>query len=134
VAVLFEVTNTWKGVNETQVRVYTATNSASCGFNFNLGDEYLVYASGDKSRLITGLCDRTTHISKAAKDLDVLGEGLQPTVEGRDQEDYIERDERQKQEEQNGFFLVWLIVGGFFIGTLYLIRYWMKLSKNKQSN
>lgn len=132
-AVLFEVTSTWKGVNETQVLIYTATSSASCGFNFRLGGKYLIYAYGEneKGELITGICDRTALISEATEDLAVLGEGLQPTEEvnleeGKNQEEYTERDERPEQEEQNVIFVVWLIVGGLFIVTLYFIRYLMK--------
>jgi hypothetical protein len=77
VEILFEVTGAWKGVKQSEVIVNTEISSASCGYNFEMNKEYLVYAYGDEYGLKTGLCERTKLISAAADDLAVLGEGDQ---------------------------------------------------------
>jgi hypothetical protein len=81
VSVLFEVKHSWKGVNQSQVMVYTAMSSASCGYEFNLKTEYLVYAYGEENHLITSICDRTKPLLLANDDLAVLGEGTPPTLQ-----------------------------------------------------
>ncbi|MBB6447875.1 hypothetical protein [Bacillus benzoevorans] len=81
-SVLFEVTNTWKGVKQSQIIIITGQGGGSCGFHFNEGQEYLVYAYestmyGAKS-LVTTICDRTNELSVLQEDLTILGEGQQP--------------------------------------------------------
>lgn len=78
IRVVFEVDRTWKGIDQTQAIVYTARDSASCGFNFSLNEEYIVYAYGEVGSLKTGICDRTNSIDNAAEDLEALGEGSKP--------------------------------------------------------
>ena len=83
-SVLFEVTNTWKGVKQSQMIITTGQGGGSCGFHFNEGQEYLVYAYestmyGAKS-LVTTICDRTNEWSVLQEDLTILGEG-QPPIE-----------------------------------------------------
>lgn len=74
--VQFKVANSWKGVNGAQAVVQTgAEGGADCGYDFEVGHEYLVYAytlPGDKT-LITGLCSRTRPIEDATPDLAALG-------------------------------------------------------------
>ena len=71
---LFEVTQVWKGDNQSQIIVYD--NEDSCGIEFEIGKSYLVYASKDKNgELYTGLCNRTTEVSNAGEDLKFLGQG-----------------------------------------------------------
>ena len=82
-SVLFEVSNSWKGVHETQIIVATGLGGGDCGFDFEKEKEYLVYANessmyGDK-QLSTTICDRTTEMATAQKDLAILGEGKLPT-------------------------------------------------------
>ncbi|MFJ7736705.1 hypothetical protein ACIQ2D_10210 [Lysinibacillus sp. NPDC097287] len=83
-SVLFEVTNTWKGVEQSQIIITTGQGGGDCGYNFIKGKEYLVYADesnmyGAKS-LVTVTCDRTNMLSSLQEDLEVLGEG-QPPIE-----------------------------------------------------
>jgi LPXTG-motif cell wall-anchored protein len=83
-SVLFEVTNTWKGVKQSQMIITTGQGGGSCGFHFNEGQEYLVYAYeltmyGAKS-LVTTICDRTNELSVLQEDLTILGKG-QPPIE-----------------------------------------------------
>ncbi|HWL11691.1 MAG TPA: hypothetical protein VNQ57_01790 [Ureibacillus sp.] len=77
--VRFEVSNTWKGVTETQVIVYSERDSASCGFEFNLNDEYLVYGNEHDGQIMVNLCSRTTLFADASTDLAALGDGEKPT-------------------------------------------------------
>jgi hypothetical protein len=55
------------------VSVDTGTGGGDCGYAFQEGETYLIYARGDKAgRYSTGICDRTRRISEAAEDLDYL--------------------------------------------------------------
>ncbi|MEH7238944.1 LPXTG cell wall anchor domain-containing protein [Bacillus sp. JJ1562] len=76
---LFEVNESWKGANTSQVIVSTARSGASCGYEFELNKEYIVYAYGDKNQLETGYCERTALLSAAGEDLTILGKGKEPT-------------------------------------------------------
>lgn len=83
-SVLFEVTNTWKGVEESQIIITTGQGGGDCGYNFIKGEEYLVYANesimyGAKS-LVSIICNRTGVLSSSQEDLEILGEG-QPPIE-----------------------------------------------------
>lgn len=90
----------WKGEVGDQVTVSTAQSSVSCGFEFNEGERYLVYARGEgtdgaggggadgadgkngaegangKAKLTVGLCSRTALYSNAQEDLNELGAGV----------------------------------------------------------
>ena len=73
---LFEVQETWKGINQSQVMVYDNGGDASCGVNFEESKSYLVYTYKNKEGdLYTSLCSRTAEISKAGEDLTILGQG-----------------------------------------------------------
>lgn len=83
-SVLFEVTNTWKGVEQSQIIITTGQGGGDCGYNFIKGEEYLVYANesimyGAKS-LVSTMCNRTGVLSSSQEDLEILGEG-QPSIE-----------------------------------------------------
>ncbi len=74
VDVRFSVTRQWKGVTTEEIRVRTARDSAACGFPFEVGEDYLVYASAEQGgALSTGLCDRTARVADASEDLTALG-------------------------------------------------------------
>lgn len=53
--------------------------SAMCGYFFQEGQEYLVYASAEGAQLKTGSCSGTKRLSDARADLAVLGEGETPS-------------------------------------------------------
>jgi hypothetical protein len=80
--ILFEVSQTWKGVNESQIIITTGSGGGDCGGAFSEGEEYLVYSRESdmygKKQLITTICDRTVALSSANEDLGVLGEGKPP--------------------------------------------------------
>ena len=71
----FEVSKVWKGPAYTTIFVQTATPGASCGYPFEKGKEYLVYAYGTENTLSANLCSRTRLLSRAQEDLIALGQG-----------------------------------------------------------
>jgi hypothetical protein len=80
-AVTIEIKATWKGVEKKkEVVVYTANDGAACGFGFEKGKSYLVYANllkrGDDKVLSTSICTRTAGLEAAAKDVKELGDPL----------------------------------------------------------
>lgn len=110
VAVLLEVDTIWKGINASQVMISTAESSASCGFNFDLNTEYLVYAYGEEDDLQTGLCERTTLLSSASDDLSILGEGKTPS-------------EQVNLLQQDSFIspYIWILAVTFFIALIVIV-------------
>ena len=81
VKVTFKVSEVWKGDKKQRFVVSTSESSASCGYSFQEGEEYLVYASGEEVKLQTGLCSGTKPLATARTDLAVLAEGKTPTLE-----------------------------------------------------
>jgi hypothetical protein len=75
VRVTFRVNTVWKGPQHTTLTVTTAQDSASCGYGFKGGENYLVYAGGFEDDLQVNLCSRTQLLSGAQEDLVALGEG-----------------------------------------------------------
>lgn len=74
-AVRFALAAAWKGVPEgDEVTVTTSADGATCGYSFEVGEEYLVYAHGDPGDLSTGLCTRNDRLDRATEDLTALGE------------------------------------------------------------
>ena len=61
--VTFKVAKSWKGNVSREVTIKTAKDSAMCGYGFEVGKKYLVYASGIKENLSTTNCSRTTVFS-----------------------------------------------------------------------
>jgi len=56
VAVTIEVAEVYKGEVPAEVVVSTAAESPSCGYHFEVGGRYLVFADGALDDLRTGLC------------------------------------------------------------------------------
>lgn len=79
--VTFEVSQVWKGPNWQTLLIRTVEDGASCGYNFQKGEEYLVYAHGDEGDLRVSLCSRTQPLDKATEDLSAFGEGVIPIEE-----------------------------------------------------
>ena len=78
----FEVSEFWKGPVSSMVVLSTPADSASCGYKFVRGEEYLVYAFGTGNNLNTSICTRTRLLSAATGDLQELGRGKFPTETG----------------------------------------------------
>jgi len=76
VVVKLRVENLWKGNLSKEVTVLTGSDSALCGYQFEVGQSYLIYASGaDKNNLHTNICTRTAKFSEAKADVKALGKG-----------------------------------------------------------
>lgn len=75
VLVTFDVQQTWKGPEGPQLTIVTSDNSASCGYAFAQGEEYLVYGYAQEGQISTGLCSRTAPLASAGEDLAFLGAG-----------------------------------------------------------
>lgn len=87
-AVTFAVSRVWKGDMQPTTTIFTAAGGTPiCGYEFEEGQEYLVYArlAGTTLRYtqpITGLevsfCSRTQPLANATADLAALGDGQAP--------------------------------------------------------
>lgn len=73
VEVRFKVERSYKGVKRQQIMVTTSRNSeGECGFKFDKGRNYLVYAYGKREMLDTDMCTRTRALDDAQEDLAVI--------------------------------------------------------------
>jgi hypothetical protein len=84
-AVRFKVERAWKKVDSDEVVVFTEyPDGASCGVEFAVGENYLVYAGiAFENELWTNHCTRTQRLKYAQKDLRILGAGKLPKVRNR---------------------------------------------------
>lgn len=80
VEVTFDVSKSWKGPKNKNITVKTARSSASCGYNFEQGKEYLVYANESDEGLNVSLCSRTSLASEAEEDVSKLGKSYEPEI------------------------------------------------------
>ena len=79
VVVKFRVDKSWKGNVSKQMTITTGADSAMCGYNFEVGKSYLIYAQGsDTSSLQTNICTRTAQYAAAKADIKVLGRAKIP--------------------------------------------------------
>ncbi len=67
--VYFDVEKTWKGQNKAKTFVITGIGSGDCGFNFEVGKDYIVYASESNmytntTALTTTVCDLTSNLNE----------------------------------------------------------------------
>lgn len=72
--VSLRVSEVWKGPDQGTLQVSTPSQGGACGYHFEEGREYLVYAHG-KQGLKTHICTETKPLAEADADLAVLGEG-----------------------------------------------------------
>ena len=76
ITVEFKVEESWKG--RVYRKMFVGTEHARCGYAFQVGRRYLVYAVGAPDSLAVHLCSGTDLESRAADDLAALGEGSAP--------------------------------------------------------
>ena len=77
----FEVSAVWKGAVYEDMSITTPPTGGSCGFTFEEGEEYIVYAYDSPyvdGGYTTGICSRTALLEQAQEDIDALGEGHSP--------------------------------------------------------
>ena len=80
-AVWLAVTEVFRGEVTKSVTIYTGRGGGDCGYAFEIGKAYLVYAHKvPTGELTTGICSRTQPLSAAGGDLDYLrGPAAQPS-------------------------------------------------------
>ncbi len=81
IRVTLALVRVWKSLESTEsVTVTTNSEPAACGFHFEQGHSYLVYASGEgeSEGLRVNSCSRTRPMADAAEDLAALGGGVTP--------------------------------------------------------
>ena len=81
VLIKIKVEESWKGILSEEITI--KTDLSSCGYRFEIGMSYLIFASGsDKDILTTGECSFNRKLFKAAEELKILGKGKipQPTT------------------------------------------------------
>jgi len=61
--VKIKVAQSWKGESKREIIITTAKESSMCGYGFEVGKKYLVYANGLKNELFVDNCSRTTNMS-----------------------------------------------------------------------
>ncbi|EGQ27937.1 hypothetical protein HMPREF9372_0045 [Sporosarcina newyorkensis 2681] len=113
IAVVFEVEESWKGINQTQVVVYTERSSASCGFEFSLHNEYLFYAHENTGNLNASICSRTTLLSAADQDMQDLGKGERSTEQ-------ISIDLTTENSKNTNQLYIYLLIVALFLGGGYI--------------
>lgn len=69
----FSVQQAYSGVANAEVEVFTGRGGGDCGYDFKVGQRYLVYAYLYKGKLTTSICTRTRPFSEATEDLAFLG-------------------------------------------------------------
>ncbi len=77
VSVKFQVDKIWKGKLSRDVTIFTGRGGGDCGYQFEVGGTYLVYATGVRERLSTSICLRTASWSVDG-DVKHLGKGRRP--------------------------------------------------------
>lgn len=77
--VTLRVSEVWKGTDQGTLEVKTPRLDAACGYPFEEGQEYLVYADEGKQSLEVNLCGSTKRLTEAQANLEVLGAGKKPT-------------------------------------------------------
>lgn len=72
--VRLRVEGIWKGAKCGEVTIVTGLNDADCGFDFQVGTSYLIYADRTQGKLSTNICSRTKATAQASEDLTALGQ------------------------------------------------------------
>jgi hypothetical protein len=70
----FRVESPYKGIGKKEIEIYTGDGGSDCGFPFQVGKRYLVYAYGENSYLSTNYCGRTRAIENAKEDFDYFAQ------------------------------------------------------------
>ena len=83
--VTFKVDRYWKGINSSEVVVFTGAGGGDCGIRFRKGESYIVFANLFEDRLQTGICSYTAgsrYAENIIKGLN-LGEGRYPAQKSK---------------------------------------------------
>ncbi|KOS69719.1 hypothetical protein AEA09_03910 [Lysinibacillus contaminans] len=120
-AVIFEVEEYWKGLNQKQITVYTERSSVSCGYEFNLNAEYLVYAHEANGALNVNRCSRTTPLVTAEEDISELEKGEKPIEQISNVNKGENHIPTENSTNNNKIYIILLILGLLIVG-IYILR------------
>ncbi|HEV7643339.1 MAG TPA: hypothetical protein VGO50_05285 [Pyrinomonadaceae bacterium] len=72
--VRLKVSKSWKGAASSQITIMTGGGGGDCGYFFEVGKSYLIYAYDDRENLTTNICTRTTPAGteKSDKEIKIL--------------------------------------------------------------
>ena len=71
--VKIKVESNWKGDKDAEVTIFTGKGGGDCGYPFQVGESYLIYASKlDNGNLTTNICRRTKLLSESQDDIKIL--------------------------------------------------------------
>jgi hypothetical protein len=70
--ITMRVAEAFRGVSGPTIEVYTGAGDGDCGYAFEAGRSYVVYASNATGRFYTSICSRTRRLSEARQDLEYL--------------------------------------------------------------
>jgi len=88
--VTFQIIDVWKGEDSEEITVLTETYSDACGYNFQINNEYLVYAYNYTWGIYTTICTRTNLLEYASEDLDYLNGLNNGDLNGDDSVDILD--------------------------------------------
>jgi hypothetical protein len=77
VRVRIRLSRSFKGIAHSTETVHTSSSGALCGFRFEKGEKYIIYAYQIDGKLHTNICTRTRALADAALDLEALGDGVE---------------------------------------------------------
>ena len=83
VRVRFSVNEPFRGASAETIVVSTPEENGMCGYEFQAGESYLVFASRTAQGVVTSACSRTKHLSVAKDDLEMLHEAAQGGIRAR---------------------------------------------------
>ena len=72
--VSLQTIDVWKGDVLGEIIVLTEANSAACGYEFQINNDYLIYAYSYSWGIYTNICTRTNLLEYANEDLDYLNQ------------------------------------------------------------
>ena len=68
----FAVNQAFRGISGTTAEVVTGMGGGDCGYDFELNENYLVYADNHQGKIYAGICSRTQLLSKAVEDIEYI--------------------------------------------------------------
>jgi hypothetical protein len=69
----FSIEQPYLGMNAAEIEILTGSGGGDCGYEFKIGQRYLVYANRGKTNFTTSICSRTKPFDQADEDLAFLG-------------------------------------------------------------
>jgi hypothetical protein len=121
----FDVGRAWKGVQSRNMTIYSYDGSeASCGFQFDKGQSYLVYSYLDKDNsLQTNFCSGNIPISQAGDEINQLGLGTT----------YNKNADIETNSNQGSSYIVVVSVGIILMIIITILSIWRIKKRNKFS-